>query len=86
MGIRARETPEGDVRLAAERVALACKALSTAANDLRVAYRRSGAVTVHDAADQVSTETERVCELSEELVKLSRELAHRPLASPARES
>jgi hypothetical protein len=73
------QTPEDDVRRAAERVTLACRALSTAASDLRVAHRRSGMMALDDAADQVAAETERVCELAEELVKLGRNLATRPL-------
>jgi hypothetical protein len=74
------QTAEGDVRRAAERVTLACRALSTASNDLRVAYKRSGAMAVDDAADQVRAETERVCELAEELVELGRNLTARKFA------
>ena len=36
---------------AAERVTLACRALSAAANDLRVAYEQDGVAAVADAAD-----------------------------------
>lgn len=66
----------GDVRVtrAAERVELACKALTAAATDLRVAHRQSGLSAVDDAADMVGVETERVCELAEELVTLATNL------------
>ncbi len=76
---------EGDVQRAAERVSLACRALSTAAGDLRVAYMRSGMLAVEDAADQLRAETERVCELAEELAKLGKDLMMRapaPLGRP----
>jgi hypothetical protein len=79
------QSAEDDVRRAAERVSLACRALSTAASDLRVAKKRSGAMAVEDAADQLSAETERICELADELAKLGRELTNRPLAGAARE-
>ena len=72
----ARTDSEDDVKRAAERVTLACRALSTAANDLRIAHRRSGTMALEDAADQVNAETERVCELAEELVKLGRNLTN----------
>jgi hypothetical protein len=64
---------EVDARVshAAERVTLACKALSSAANDLRIAHSQSGLTTVDDAADLVGAETERVCELAEELASLA---------------
>jgi hypothetical protein len=72
--------PELDVRRASERVTLACKALSAAANDLRIAHARCGMTAVDDVADQLGVETERVCELAEELAKLARNLQNR---SPA---
>jgi hypothetical protein len=78
--LKTAQTPEGDIKRAAERVTLACRALSTAASDLRVAYKRSGASTVDDVAEQVRGETERVCELADELAKLGKELTLRPLA------
>ena len=65
---------------------LACKALSTAASDLRVAHKRSGAIAVEEIADQVRTETEHICELADELAKLGKELSLRPLAAAARGS
>lgn len=65
----------GDVvTRAAERVELACKALTAAATDLRVAHRQSGLSAVDDAADMVGVETERVCELAEELARLATNL------------
>jgi hypothetical protein len=69
------QTSEDDVKRAAERVTLACRALSTAASDLRIAHRRSGATAIEDAADLLNAETERVCELAEELARLGRNLA-----------
>jgi len=80
------QTAEEDVQRAAERVTLACRALSTAANDLRVARKRCGSIAVEDAADQVALETERVCELADELARLGQELTNRPLAALGRES
>jgi hypothetical protein len=71
------DTSGVEVSRASERVTLACKALSAAANDLRVAHARSGMSAVDDVADQVGAETERVCELAEELVKLARNLPGR---------
>ncbi|MCW3033265.1 MAG: hypothetical protein JWM60_1610 [Solirubrobacterales bacterium] len=73
------QNTDAEVRRASERVTLACKALSAAANDLRVAHARSGMSAVDDAADRVGTETERVCELAEELAKLAGNLQSRPL-------
>jgi hypothetical protein len=74
------QDPGVEVRRASDRVTLACKALSAAANDLHVAYARSGMTVVDDVADQVGVETERVCELAEELAKLARNLQSRSLA------
>jgi hypothetical protein len=67
-----------DIDRAAERVALACRALSAAANDLRVARERDGA-TVGRAVEGLEAETERVCELAQELSGLARKFA--PLAA-----
>jgi predicted transcriptional regulator of viral defense system len=80
------DVPGMEVRRASERVTLACKALSAAANDLRVAYSRSGMTTVDDAAETVGAETERVCELAEELEKLARNLRGRSLLAQGRSS
>jgi hypothetical protein len=55
---------------AAERVSLACKALSAAANDLAVASRRDG-LPVEGAAADLEAETERVCAMAEELGELA---------------
>ena len=63
---------------AAERVTLACKALSAAANDLRVEYSRYKLTAVENAAEMVETETERVCELAEELANLATNLRTMP--------
>lgn len=68
------------MRRAAERMTLACRALTAAAKDLHVAYARTSAPVLLDATHQVRTETERVCELAAELEKLGRGLATRPLA------
>jgi hypothetical protein len=59
---------------AAERVALACRALSGAANDLRVAHAQNKVMAVDDAAQQLESEVERVCELAEELSSLAMNL------------
>jgi len=58
---------------AAERVDLACRALSAASNDLFVA-RRSEGLSVDEAAKALERETERVCELADELASLARSL------------
>jgi hypothetical protein len=87
-GASERETDDERIRRAAGRVTLACRALSEAANDLRVAYVRTGMTPVDDAADQVASETERVCELAEELSKLANHVQSRhavaALATPAK--
>ena len=62
------------VRRAAERVRLACKALDAAATDLRVAHGRDGLSAVDRAADTVAAETERVCEMAQDLSKLASNL------------
>jgi hypothetical protein len=69
---------------AAERVALACRALSGAANDLRVAHAQNKMVAVDDAAQMLESEVERVCELAEELSSLAMNLRGlRPVATSA---
>jgi predicted transcriptional regulator of viral defense system len=40
-----------------------------------VAYEQHGVTTVLDAAEMVGVETERVCELAEQLAKLAGKLA-----------
>ncbi len=80
------QTPEQDIRRAAERVTLACRALATASNDLRVAHKRSGVTKIDDAAELVRSETERVCELAEQLAKLGGELTGRQMASAGRDA
>ena len=62
---------------ASERVTLACRALSAAANDLRVEHGRTKLTPVDDAAHMLEAETERVCELAEELATLATNLARR---------
>lgn len=62
------------VRRAAERVRLACRALDAAATDLRVAHGRDGLTAVDKAADTVEAETERVCEMAQDLAKLASNL------------
>jgi hypothetical protein len=57
---------EPGISRAAERVSFACKALSAAANDLAVASRRDG-LPVEGAIADLDAETERVCEMAEEL-------------------
>ena len=69
--------PEAGVGRGSERVKLACRAMSAAAADLRVACVRDGipAETVEDAADALDEEAARVCELAEELEELAEALA-----------
>jgi hypothetical protein len=62
------------VSRAAERVTLACRALSAAATDLRVAHSRHGLRAVDKAADTLEAETERVCEMAEDLATLASNL------------
>jgi hypothetical protein len=62
------------VSRAAERVALACSALSAAATDLRVAHGRDGLGAVDKAADALEAETERVCEMAEDVATLASNL------------
>jgi methyl-accepting chemotaxis protein len=59
---------------AAERVTLACRALSAAAEDLRLEHVRHKLEAIDDAANRLAAETERICELAEELVTLARAL------------
>jgi hypothetical protein len=66
---------EAGIDRGTERVALACRALSAAADDLYVAFRRDG-MPVDGAARALEAEAARVCEMAEELGKLARKLAH----------
>jgi hypothetical protein len=59
---------------AAERVTLACRALSAAARDLHVAYNRTDVTAVDKAAQAAEVEMERVCEMAEELANLAANL------------
>lgn len=65
------QTIDPQIKRAAERVTLACRALSAAADDLAIAARRDGA-EVDGSIDALQAERERVCELSEELAGLAR--------------
>jgi len=58
------------VARAAERVTLACRALSAAARDLHVAYDRNGVGAVDKAAGNLEVEMERVCEMAEQVAAL----------------
>jgi hypothetical protein len=70
---------EPSVQRGSERVALACKAISAACADLRVACVRDGTATdaVEDLTDALDAEAERVCELAAELEALAEVLANR---------
>ena len=74
--------PNTDVARAAERVSLACRALSAAANDLHVARQRDDA-TMQEGAHELEAETERVCELAEQLSELAASFEARPTAAEA---
>jgi hypothetical protein len=63
---------------AAERLTLACRALSAAANELRVAHHRDPLLDVSDTAAALEAETERVCEMAEELARLASDLGSWP--------
>ena len=78
LGGATQGTIDVTVKRAAERVTLACRALSAAANDLRVAHKRTNATAVGDAAHGVEVETERVCELAEELASFATALGISP--------
>jgi hypothetical protein len=64
---------DAGIRRASERVTLACKALSAAADDLAVAARRDG-LLVDETVRSLEVERERVCELAEELSNRARSL------------
>jgi hypothetical protein len=69
---------EAGVSRGSERVTLACRAMSAAAADLRVACVRDGVPVeaVEGAADALDEEAARVCELAEELGELAEALAN----------
>jgi hypothetical protein len=73
--------PNADVARAAERVSLACRALSAAANDLHVARQRDDAAM--EGAHELEAETERVCELAEQLSELADSFRASPRAAEA---
>jgi hypothetical protein len=64
---------DAGIRRASERVALACKAMSAAADDLAVAARRDG-LLVEETVQSLEVERERVCELAAELSNRARSL------------
>lgn len=68
------EMAEADVKRAAERMRLACKAMSAAATDLRVAQSRDETMMEDAAPDELAAQTERVCEMAEDLSALARRL------------
>jgi hypothetical protein len=76
-------TTDAEVRRAAERVTLACTALSSAVNELRVAHTRNRITVIDDAAHMVAGETERVCEMAEEVAKLASNLRNAPTLAAA---
>jgi hypothetical protein len=72
---------------AAERVTLACRALSAAARDLHVAYNRNNLKAVDKAAHAAEVEMERVCEMAEELANLAANLGRwGPVEAPERQT
>jgi hypothetical protein len=73
---------DGEVARAAERVTLACTALSSAVEELRIAHTRNKMAVVEAAARMVEAETERVCEMAEEVAKLASNLRNLPSPSP----
>jgi hypothetical protein len=68
------EMAEADVKRAAERLRLACRAMSAAAADLRVARSRDETTMESAAPDELAAQTERVCEMAEDLSALARRL------------
>jgi hypothetical protein len=68
-----QEMADADLSRAAERLRLACRALSAAASDLRVAQRRDGSA-IGAAPQELEAETERVCEMAEQLSAAARKL------------
>jgi hypothetical protein len=68
------EMAGADVRRAAERMRLACRAMSAAAADLQVARGRDEAMIESAAPEELAAQTERVCEMADELSALARQL------------
>jgi hypothetical protein len=68
------EMAGADVRRAAERMRLACRAMSAAAADLRVARGRDETTMEGAAPEELAAQTERVCEMAEELSALARQI------------
>jgi hypothetical protein len=67
---------DAGISRATERVALACRALSGAADDLHVAFRRDG-MPVERVARALEAEAERLCGLAEQLEGLAEQLSSR---------
>ena len=67
---------DAGINRATERLMLACRALSGAADDLYVAFRRD-AMPVERAAYALEAEAERLCELAEQLARLAQHLSGR---------
>lgn len=76
---------EVGMQRAAGRVTLACRALSAAADDLRLEYAQYKMTAVGDAAQMVEAETDRVCALAEELANLATNLRGLPVLATAGE-
>jgi len=68
------EMASADVKRAAERMRLACRAMSAAAADLRVARGRDETMMESAAPAELAAQTERVCEMADELSALARQL------------
>lgn len=68
------EMAGADVKRAAERLRLACRAMSAAATDLHVARKRDETMMESAAPEELAAQTERVCEMADELSALARRL------------
>jgi hypothetical protein len=68
------EMASADVKRAAERMRLACRAMSAAAADLRVARGREETMFESATPAELAAQTERVCEMADELSALARQL------------
>lgn len=64
---------DAGIRRASERVTLACKAMSAAADDLAIAAQRDG-LLIEETVQSLEVERERVCELAAELSNRARSL------------
>jgi hypothetical protein len=68
---------DAGISRATERATLACRALSAAADDMYVAFRRDG-MPVKRVAYALEAEAERVCELAQQIERLAERAAGRP--------